>query len=117
MTETPENRSAAARARMAELALRFIERTRGEIETLRVRLTALGAGDRAAAADIHNLAHRICGTGATLGFEALAERARRLEKIAAEHEGGAALDPDALSVLAAAIDSLAAELDQTSHAG
>lgn len=117
MSETPESRLAAARARMAELAVKFIERTRGEIESLRARLSAFGAGDMAALADLRNLAHRICGTGATLGFDTLAERAHRLEKIAAEQEGGAGLDQDVLSGLAAAIDSLAAELDQIARAG
>ena len=112
MTGTPVDRAAAARVRMAELAVKFTERTRRELDVLRARLSALGAGDTAALAEMRHLAHRICGTGATLGFHALADGAQRLEKLVVDCAGGAGLDPEMLSRLAGAIDALGAELDQ-----
>jgi len=110
MTSTPEERVAAARARMGELAAKFTERTRGEIEVMRSRLAAFGAGDTAALADIRNLAHRICGTGATLGFESLADRAHEIEKLTATLQRGGAPDSRATTELANAIERLAQEI-------
>lgn len=76
---------AAARARMAELASKFVVRTGGELVTLRA---ALDAGDREAFERIEYLAHRMAGTGATLGFDALADHALRIEVIADAHKAG-----------------------------
>jgi chemotaxis protein histidine kinase CheA len=110
MTPTPEERVAAARARMGELAEKFTERTRGEVDVMRARLAAIDAGDSTALGDIRNLSHRICGTGATLGFETLAERAHEIEKLAAAHEPGIRLDARVMHELAGAIERLAREI-------
>jgi len=103
MNESREERIAAAKARMAELATKFLERTAGEIETMRVRL-AQASEDSAALAEIRNLAHRACGTGATLGFESLSEYAHRIETLAA------AQPPGTPAEIARAIDEMASEL-------
>lgn len=110
MNLVPDEKAAAARARMGELAVKFTERTRGELVVLRERLAAFGAGDAAALGDIRNLAHRICGTGATLGFEALAEQAYRIEKMAVELSTAGAPNASALEPLAREIDALAGEV-------
>jgi HPt (histidine-containing phosphotransfer) domain-containing protein len=110
MNQTQEERVAAARARMAELKEKFVERSHGDVSTLRRSLAALEAGDCAALGTIEQLAHRMSGTGATLGFESLGERAQRLEQLAGAHARGSPPDAAALSGLAAAIEALAAEL-------
>ena len=110
MSDTREERVAAAKVRMAELAEKFLDRTAGEIETMRMRL-AQSAGDAAALAEIRNLAHRACGTGATLGFESLSEHAHRVEVLAAAQPPGSQAD------IATAIEELARELARQPRAG
>jgi len=110
MSDTREERVAAAKARMAELAEKFLERTAGEIETMRARL-AQAHGDTAALAEIRNLAHRACGTGATLGFESLSEYAHRIEALTASQPPGSQAE------IAGAIDALAGELARQPRAG
>lgn len=70
---------AAARARMAELATKFVDRTARELVTLR---SALARDGNESFEEIGHLAHRMAGTGATLGFDALADHALRIEVIA-----------------------------------
>jgi len=110
MTPSQEERTAATRARLGELAVKFTERTRGEIEVIRARLTALGAGDTTVLGEIRHLAHRICGTGATLGFETLAEHAHQVEKLVAAQLPDTQPDAAALAKLSRAVDALAADL-------
>jgi HPt (histidine-containing phosphotransfer) domain-containing protein len=114
---TPEERVAAARARMAELKEKFIERTQGELPTLRSSLASLEAGDPAALGTIVQLAHRITGTGATLGLDALSDRAQEIEKLGEALAPGSPPDRATLSRLGAAIGALAAELERTPRAG
>jgi chemotaxis protein histidine kinase CheA len=82
-------RVAAARARMAELAEKFIQRTRTELVTLRVALDALAGGRAEALIEIRHLAHRMAGTGATLGFEKLSDHATHVEEICDRQTPGA----------------------------
>lgn len=110
MSDTREERVAAAKARMAELAGKFLERTAGEIATMRARLAQVN-DDEAALAEIRNLAHRACGTGATLGFESLSEYAYRIEALAAAQPPGSPAD------IASAIDELERELARQPRAG
>jgi HPt (histidine-containing phosphotransfer) domain-containing protein len=110
MNRVQDEKAAAARARMGELAVKFTERTRGELVVMRERLAAAGAGDAAALGDIRHLAHRICGTGATLGFEDLAERAHEIESLAAAQSPATPPDAATLAGLARAVDALAAAL-------
>lgn len=109
MNQTTEQRVAAARARLAELREKFIERTRAEIMAMRQALARAQAGDAVALGDIAQLAHRMSGTGATLGLDALGEQARLVEKLA-ESSSVAQGDPAAQRTLAGAIESLAAAL-------
>jgi chemotaxis protein histidine kinase CheA len=81
MTESREQRVAAARSRMAELASKFLERTAGDIAAMRESLAQWEAGAPDALNDVRQLAHRMAGTGATLGFEPLADRAAHLEEL------------------------------------
>jgi len=112
VNQTTEQRAAAARVRLAELREKFIERTHGELATMRQSLAQVQAGEAAALGEIVRLAHRMAGTGATLGLDALGEQARCIEKLA-EISPQAATDAAALRTLTAAIESLAAELART----
>lgn len=110
MNQSTEQRVAAARARMAELKDKFVERSRDDLQTLRNGFSALQGGDAASLRVIVQLAHRMSGTGATLGLEALSEHAQRIEKLAEAQTPGSLPDAEAMSRLGSAIEALAAEL-------
>jgi HPt (histidine-containing phosphotransfer) domain-containing protein len=97
---------AAARARMAELATKFVTRSANELVTLRA---ALARGGRESFEEIGYLAHRMAGTGATLGFDALADHALRIEVIADERQAGA-LDAATRIEIEAEVAGIEAEL-------
>jgi HPt (histidine-containing phosphotransfer) domain-containing protein len=110
MTETREQRLAAARTRLAELGAKFVERTRGDLRTMRAALEKAGAGDEGALAEIRHLAHRMAGTGATLGYEALGNRAAATEAIIDALPRGKPPDAHVLARLSADIGALEAQL-------
>jgi HPt (histidine-containing phosphotransfer) domain-containing protein len=108
VSQSREEKEAAAKARMAELAVKFVERTSGELESMRGLLARFGTGDTQVLEEIRNLAHRMCGTGATLGFETLADCAYRVEQLSSAE--GRASDPAAVLQLGTAVDALDVEL-------
>jgi HPt (histidine-containing phosphotransfer) domain-containing protein len=110
MTEAREDRRAAAKARMAELSAKFIDRTQGDLRSMRDGLAKLGQGDVSALAEIRHLAHRMAGTGATLGFEELGEFASRTEAFIDRLPGGVLPDAAARSRLADTIGAIEAQL-------
>lgn len=110
MNDTREQKLAAARARMAELAAKFIERTQRDLGTMRADLAKAGAGDAGALAEIRHLAHRMAGTGATLGFEALGVRAAGTEAIIDALPDGALPDSRVIERIAADIGALETQL-------
>jgi HPt (histidine-containing phosphotransfer) domain-containing protein len=117
MNQTREIKMAAAKARMAELAAKFVERSAGELDLMREKLAQLAGGDVDARADIHHLAHRMGGTGATLRFEALSECAMRLEHTAAAVTPGTMPDAAALTQLGVGIEAIGVELTRLRRAG
>jgi HPt (histidine-containing phosphotransfer) domain-containing protein len=110
MNEAREQKMAAAKKRMGELAAKFIERTLRDLRTMRVDLEKVGAGDSAALAEIRHLAHRMAGTGATLGFEALGARAAGAEAMIEALPEGALPDAQTIERLAADIGALESQL-------
>ena len=104
------DRVAATRTRMAELAEKFRDRSAAELETMRAAMAALEAGDTRALGEILHLAHRMAGTGATLGFETFSDRALDLEHLAEQQTPGTAPDAGALGRFDAAIQALEKEL-------
>jgi HPt (histidine-containing phosphotransfer) domain-containing protein len=110
MNQSRDERAAAAQARMMELATKFMERTAADIAIMRNRLVEREAGWEAAVAEIRNLAHRMVGTGATLGFESLADRAAHVESLAESCPPDRPPDDPLRSQLGTAIDALEAEL-------
>lgn len=108
--QTRADRVAAARARMAELAGKFIERTKTELVTLHAALDALAAGRTEALDEIRYLAHRMAGTGATLGFEQLSDHALRVEEICQRQAPGATPSAADRAEVAASVGAIEAEL-------
>ncbi len=97
---------AAARARMAELATKFVDRTTRELVTLR---TAVARDGSESFEEIGHLAHRMAGTGATLGFDALAEHALRIEVIA-DSRKASPIDAATRAEIAAEVEGIEGEL-------
>lgn len=104
-----EEKAAAAKVRMAELATKFLTRTQADIETMRHALTRLAAGEAAALADIRHLAHRMVGTGATLGFDRISERAYTIEQLTESCAPGLLPDDACQTGLAEALNALDSE--------
>ena len=106
------DRMAAAKSRLSELAAKFLDRTDGDIVTMRAGLERLGGGDTRPISEIRHLAHRMVGTGATLGFESLSEGARSIEVLTEGCPPGQMPDEQFRAQLAAALDALAGELQR-----
>jgi HPt (histidine-containing phosphotransfer) domain-containing protein len=105
-----EEKLEAARTRMAELARRFLDRSEMDLAAMQGGLRRIGEGDTTAVGDIRHLAHRMVGTGATLGFEALSECAQQLEKLTEKCLPGTLPGDDARDRIACELDALQAEL-------
>lgn len=112
-----EAKLAAAKARMAELAVKFLDRSDADINSMRAGLGRLASGDAAALGEIRHLAHRMVGTGATLGFESLSGAAHRIEQIAENCTGGPPPDETVRTQIASALDSLSEECRKQRRAG
>lgn len=110
MTDTPEERIAAARARMAELADKFVDRSRDDLAAMRDALARVVAGAPGGLEALRHLAHRMAGTGATLGFEAVSDVALKIESLVEACAAGVPPDAGTRAELAAALDALGAEL-------
>lgn len=76
---------------LGEIGLRYLKRTLGEIGTLRELLAGLRAGEASRLKEIEHLSHKIHGSGAMFGFDALSDQAREIELIAGS---GAADTPE-----------------------
>jgi HPt (histidine-containing phosphotransfer) domain-containing protein len=65
--------------KIADIGGRYIKRTAAEIAGLRDLIEQVRSGNAAACKEIEHLAHKIYGSGAMFGFEAVSEQARALE--------------------------------------
>ena len=95
-------------SRMAELKRKFVARTSDEVQQMRACLARLDAGDRSALAQIHQLAHRACGTGGTLGLSNLSDAAGELERFVEALPEESLPGPAERAQIGAAIETLAA---------
>jgi HPt (histidine-containing phosphotransfer) domain-containing protein len=93
--------------KIADIANRYIQRTAGELTSLRELLEKVRGGSTAALREIEQLAHKIYGSGSMFGFEAVSEQARALELAAKD-----ANDPELLAKL----EQYSAGLEQQVHA-
>ena len=103
--------------RRAELAKKFLTRSREEALRCRARLAAASVGaPLPQAADLKMLAHKISGTGATLGLDSLSDRARNFEQELARHADGEALSATDLEALRASASELLEDIERRSAA-
>ncbi len=109
---TREEKAAAAQARMAELAAKFVDRSVGDLVTLRAGLRKIADGDAGPLEELRQLSHRMVGTGATLGFETVAQKAYDLETLAEGCAAGGLPDADLQARFASALNALEAELQR-----
>lgn len=81
-------------ARLAPLRERFVARSREDVARLQELLMQGGeaALPPAALEEARMLAHRMVGTGATLGLDAISEAAARLEDLAEQALSAAVVD-------------------------
>lgn len=91
---------------IADIGARYLRRTVGEIAQLRERLEAAQAGEAGALHDLERLAHKINGSGAMFGFDALSNRADEVERLAKS----APADAQLFARLDAALAGLEAEV-------
>jgi HPt (histidine-containing phosphotransfer) domain-containing protein len=94
------------RQQIADIAVRYIKRTQGELGLLREALAAIRAGDADAPKQLERLAHKIHGSGAMFGFDAISEHAHEIEKLA----GSELRDADALGKIEQCLHRLEAEV-------
>jgi HPt (histidine-containing phosphotransfer) domain-containing protein len=85
---------------LADIGTRYLKRTLGEVEELRVSLEAAQAGSDDALVQLGQMAHKIHGSGAMFGFEALSERAYEIEQLARDGRGESTLQRIHVCVLA-----------------
>lgn len=103
----PTDTVAAAQSRLSELAVKFKTRTLADIAAMRSQAQQVEAGQIGALAEIRHLAHRMHGTGATLGFDAVSEQAAALETLLDDLPTGVAPGPETMTRITAAIEALA----------
>jgi HPt (histidine-containing phosphotransfer) domain-containing protein len=105
------------REQVGILAGKFLERTATQVPQLRAEVERLEAtGDPQALRSVQELAHKIHGSGAMFGFDAISDVAGELEKLSTGH-GTLSGDSDRASLTALAstirplLDRLAAALN------
>ena len=102
--------TAAVRTRLTELTRKFVTRTAGDVAQMRDALARLDAGDLDALEQIHQLAHRACGTGGTLGLCALSDAAAELERLVEALPKDATPGTAERAQIAAGLDAVAEQL-------
>jgi HPt (histidine-containing phosphotransfer) domain-containing protein len=108
------------RERIKQLAGEFLRRCSRDVMSLRALLAALGNGDSNVFdanvfKELEHLAHRICGTGASLGFESLSTRAAAIERLAEGQAGSVTADQNAVERLVEYVTALEIEIDRLIH--
>jgi HPt (histidine-containing phosphotransfer) domain-containing protein len=97
---------------IADIGVRFLRRTIGEVSQLRQCLESARAGSLDSLKQLERLAHKIQGSGAMFGFDELSERASEIERLASTGwDDSTALDriEDSLRVLEVQVERAARE--------
>ncbi len=98
------------------LARQFLQRTLGELVTLRKCLDACLAGNPDAITELERMVHKIHGTGKTFGFELISGCASHLEQLARAAAPGPIHDRGILERLATGVQHLADEVERSAKA-
>jgi HPt (histidine-containing phosphotransfer) domain-containing protein len=110
------------RERIKQLAGEFVQRCSRDVSSLRASLTLLGNGDSMVFdaivfKEMEHIAHRICGTGASLGFESLSTCAAAIERLAEVQGGGVTAHLNVVERLVEYVAALEIEVDRLIHPG
>lgn len=101
------------RAKMVQIAGRYLERVIKEIVQLRTLVDSAASGNLGVVREIEALTHRMHGSGAMLHFEDISGCAGELERMAARFVASGNVDQprmtEALGKLQAAIDKAVAD--------
>ena len=108
------------RERLKQLAAEFLQRCSRDVKSMRALLPRLGNGDSdvfdaTVLKELEHLAHRICGTGASLGFESLSTHAAAIERLAEGQAGSVTADQNVVERLVEYIAALEIEVDRLIH--
>jgi HPt (histidine-containing phosphotransfer) domain-containing protein len=109
------------RERIKQLAGEFLQRCSRDVMSLRALGARLGNSDSnvfdaTVLKELEHLAHRICGTGASLGFESLSTRAAAVERLVEGQAGSVTADQNVVERLVEYIAALEIEVDRLIHA-
>ncbi len=113
---TRDHERSLMREKMQRFAGGFLERCAGDLRAARELLVRLRAGELDAFAQLERLAHRLRGTGASLGFESLDASAGAIERSCALQRGAVSLDHAVIEGLAEHLERLEAEVARLSNA-
>jgi HPt (histidine-containing phosphotransfer) domain-containing protein len=100
------------RERIKQLAGKFLQRCSRDMVSSRDLLVRLGAGDTGVFKELEYLAHRISGTGASLGFESLSACAAAIERLAEAQAGAVTADDRVAERLREYIAALEIDVDR-----
>lgn len=103
-------KQAAIRDKIAVLAERFLQRCADDMATGRKLLDELKSGNAGAFKDLEQLAHRIVGTGSSLGLHSLSAHAVSVERFAETQPPDATPDPEAIARVGEYLAQLEAEI-------
>lgn len=105
--------TASMQERLKQLGEQFLQRTYRETASMHELLAQVRSGDGAAFDQIRHLAHKIHGTGATLGFNSISDCAGKIELLLDRHSAAdMARDPQVFEQLLGDMKSLQSELDR-----
>ncbi len=90
----------AMRAQLKELAAQFLQRCLADMTTAHALLGRLYGGEPEVINDLAQLAHRVAGTGGSLGFDSISRSAAAIERFAERQIAGERPDPRAPQSLA-----------------
>ena len=93
MAPTPEE----LQNKLAQIAVRYLDRVGKEIEQLRGMVDAAATGDMSVVREIEALTHRMHGSGAMLQFDEISGHAGTLERMAADFVSAGKIDGRAWS--------------------
>ncbi len=98
---------AALGSQLSEIGERYLKRTLSEMSDLGNLLAQAEQGEAAALVGIQQLAHRIHGSGAMFGFDALSDAAGSVEHLLVTEDGSVTtLSPELLAKLRKGLEAL-----------
>ena len=105
--------------RFKDLVERFLVRTAEDVSLLQAQHSAAQTGDRSALSAMQQLAHRINGSSAMLGFKSISAAAAHIESMLRQHDmSGESVDWQALQQAMHALEqSLLSQQTENAHDG